>query len=247
MDIWKILGIKRTSDKSEVKKAYRIKLKITHPEDNPQEFMELREAYENALQYVEQAIEDENLLEDETLDYESFDYGDSDYEDGEDLGEEDDEAYVSVDSKAVKEWNINRKVDQWWSRTSQVLYDYNRRNDINEWKNLLYNDIPYQVVYFEKCRKRMKEYMFDQDKLTCYLKEDVTRLIDGFFSFSPSQLDIDVFAKRVLYNRMRQHEYIDFDGFIKKGNLSIDHFFETCNEWAAIKTHWLATANVKRH
>ncbi len=245
MDIWKILGINRTSDKSEVKKAYRAKLKITHPEDNPQEFMQLREAYENALQYVEQALEDEKLLEDEAPDYEGFDYEDSDYVDEEDLGEEDDENYVSVDSKAVKEWNINRKVSQWWSRTSQVLCDYRRRNDINEWKNLLYNDIPYQVVYFEKCRERMKGYMFDQDTLTCYLKEDVTRLIDGFFSFSPSQLDISVFAKRVLYNRMRQHEYIDFEGFIQKGNLSIDHFFKTCNEWAAIKTYWLATANVK--
>ncbi|MGN0435957.1 MAG: tetratricopeptide repeat protein [Wujia sp.] len=49
MDIWQILGIKETKDKGELKKAYRRKLTKTNPEDNPEKFMELRSAYEEAV------------------------------------------------------------------------------------------------------------------------------------------------------------------------------------------------------
>ena len=52
MDIWKILGIASTTDRKLIKRAYATALKSCHPEDNPEGFMELREAYDRALGYL---------------------------------------------------------------------------------------------------------------------------------------------------------------------------------------------------
>ena len=53
MDIWKILGIEPTKDRKAITRAYREKLMNTNPEDKPDEFKRLRNAYEEALKYAE--------------------------------------------------------------------------------------------------------------------------------------------------------------------------------------------------
>lgn len=53
MNIWKILGIEETKDKDILKKVYREKLTHVNPEDNPEGFMELRQAYEEAVRLAD--------------------------------------------------------------------------------------------------------------------------------------------------------------------------------------------------
>lgn len=55
--IWDILGIVPTRDKKSLQQAYHKQLLINNPEDNPQGFMQLREAYENALAQLEEKQE----------------------------------------------------------------------------------------------------------------------------------------------------------------------------------------------
>ncbi len=50
--IWDVLQIKATTDKREIKRAYARRSKEIHPEENPEEFQKLYEAYQKALQYV---------------------------------------------------------------------------------------------------------------------------------------------------------------------------------------------------
>lgn len=50
--MWKILGIEPTVEEDEIKSAYRKKLVLTNPEENPEGFKELRQAYEEARKWA---------------------------------------------------------------------------------------------------------------------------------------------------------------------------------------------------
>jgi|GEM_PF-5947887 len=52
MEIWKILGIERTNDIKAIKKAYAEKAKEVHPEEHPEAFRQLHNAYVDALNYA---------------------------------------------------------------------------------------------------------------------------------------------------------------------------------------------------
>ncbi len=62
MNSWTILGIDTTQDKKTIKRAYAKALKKCNPEDNPEGFMQLRSAYENALSYIADHTSPNNAL-----------------------------------------------------------------------------------------------------------------------------------------------------------------------------------------
>ncbi len=80
MDKWKILGIDKTKDKDNIKKAYRNRLIHVNPEDDPEGFMQLRDAYEEALREAD-SVESETdgeeqeagLIHDLRVLYDDFD------------------------------------------------------------------------------------------------------------------------------------------------------------------------------
>ena len=58
--IWDVLQIEATKDRKEIKKAYARLSKEIHPEEKPEEFQKLYEAYQKALQYASCGKRDEN-------------------------------------------------------------------------------------------------------------------------------------------------------------------------------------------
>lgn len=50
--IWECIGIEPTTDIPEIKKAFAIKSKEFHPEEHPEEFRELQQAYRSAVEYA---------------------------------------------------------------------------------------------------------------------------------------------------------------------------------------------------
>ena len=71
IEVFQILGIEQTKDERALKNAYREKLAVTNPEDDPEGFKRLRTAYEEACRYArtpdaEETGEAEQTLEDDT-------------------------------------------------------------------------------------------------------------------------------------------------------------------------------------
>lgn len=56
--MWEILQIEPTCDERAVRRAYASQARIYNPEENPQEFLRVREAYEAALAYARERAED---------------------------------------------------------------------------------------------------------------------------------------------------------------------------------------------
>lgn len=55
MNYWSILGIEPTKDIRAIKRQYAARLRSCHPEEHPDEIMELEEAYRAAMDYVKAA------------------------------------------------------------------------------------------------------------------------------------------------------------------------------------------------
>lgn len=53
-EVFSILGIEPTKNEAAIKSAYRERLKVTNPEDHPEEFKRLRQAYEEACTYAKE-------------------------------------------------------------------------------------------------------------------------------------------------------------------------------------------------
>ena len=70
MDKWTILGIEKTKDKTAIKNAYREQLVSVNPEDNPEGFKALRQAYEDAMYEADKEDVKEDSFEEGSLQYE---------------------------------------------------------------------------------------------------------------------------------------------------------------------------------
>lgn len=64
--IFLILGIEQTKDEGAIRSAYRQKLRFVNPEDDPEGFKRLREAYEGALAFAAQKEGEDEDVEDQT-------------------------------------------------------------------------------------------------------------------------------------------------------------------------------------
>lgn len=69
MDCWKILSIEATADTSEIKRAYAKQLKLINIDQETQRFIELRQAFEQALNFVAGHTELDNATQQEILNW----------------------------------------------------------------------------------------------------------------------------------------------------------------------------------
>ncbi|NWO18477.1 DnaJ domain-containing protein [Leptotrichia sp. oral taxon 223] len=106
-EAFKILEIEPTDDKKKIKVAYSKMLKKYHPEDFPEMFMKINEAYETALEYSEEE------------EYEEYDYDEVFYEADFEILDEEDEEFSDVFSGEY-EWK-EKDFEAWLKKFYRIL------------------------------------------------------------------------------------------------------------------------------
>ena len=147
--------------------------------------------------------------------------------------------YKTEDSGALKKPHFNKeKFGEWTERIDDLYDDYNRRNQVSEWRALISDDIPYQIEYYNECRKYIKQLVYDKYK-RLYLPKEVRMFIEQFFSYAKTPVlrasigdDDEREALNEFNRRIKLCENIEFyklNPYDTKGT-QIDEFFSKYEE-----------------
>ncbi|WP_282935556.1 J domain-containing protein [Paenibacillus sp. RC67] len=174
MDIWDQLGINPTEDSSVIKKAYVQKLKQHHPEEDPEGYQKLREAYDRAIMVVKRKRQAMNHS----------------------TREEDVVFLPSLRSlHAISHQRTNQEelVEVFMEKVHEVYQDYASRIEPASWLNLLQEDVMWNIRLQKAVREQMSVYIEQHP----YLPREVWRMLnDGFHWTDTIRNDADSFAKR---------------------------------------------------
>lgn len=155
--IWMILGLEPTKDIAAIKRAYAQKATICHPEENPQGFLELRNAYQAAMDYAEGGTE--SFAKSDGTDAREWNEEESDAEESE--GEAEDEGFT-LSHRLKEESAFHSYADHEAIQSFLALYTGKQRKEQKQWMNYFTSDAFLDVAW---------DWRF-----TALLLEHVTRL-----------------------------------------------------------------------
>jgi len=212
MDFWAVLGIKSTTDSSAIRKAYAAKLKIFHPEDDPEGFQQLRLAYENAINLAKrnqkfaktvnaQQSSLSSQLEPSYCNQKSIDIIPRVL------------ATANMDARCT----TDELVSDFICKVRNLYNDPNLIKDVAQWKILLEDEKYWNIEVKQRLNLQLLHFLFDPEvfsqKLSPYQKTSPYRVHDYSLPYEVWEL-LDTFffwteQERELYNIFPK-EFLDF-------------------------------------
>jgi tetratricopeptide (TPR) repeat protein len=175
MEKWEVLGIEPTEDISVIKKAYAKKLKICRPDEDPQGFQSLREAYEAALLHTQRVQTKHPTISDHSTDSEGQEYQ---------LKHDKRIVNNSISEELNYSSSSLEEENEKFMENVQTLYDnFFMRIDFENWNSILSCDAMWDIRNRENLSYRMLEFLIRHP----YLPQDVWRLLDSNFNWSEQE------------------------------------------------------------
>ncbi len=182
MRFWRILDIQPTSDVSIIKKAYAIKLKKCHPEDNPKGYQKLREAYESAIKHAKRSNTVKNGNEIEAVESsEGFNSVNNRNEVDEDhYNYDDNSSYIynnhndDINNSNNEKRKLEQRFDEIIEEAEKIYNDLSLRIDTNCWSTLFNIDMFWDLVNSQKMTYLMLNFITKHH----YFPKEIWELLD---------------------------------------------------------------------
>ncbi|MEW9095435.1 MAG: hypothetical protein AB2417_10180 [Clostridiaceae bacterium] len=148
MKWWEILGISYDSDLKAIKKAYAKLLKIYNPEEDPEGYQRLREAYDKAIKDVKNNNKQQNLhidlVENISNDLDTDESNTDDWNIDETIVKK---QYQNIDNNYEEQHtnNINGKIEEFLDKLNEIYSDNSLKKNTEAWEELLNMDVVWNV------------------------------------------------------------------------------------------------------
>ena len=239
MDIWAILGIEPTEETAKIKKAYAQQLKKYHPEDNPEGFQKLREAYDWALKFAKH-FKDNTVIPfptNEIADLLSVqpltEIRETRIETGSDQTPEvqSSSEFNITDDDTPNLGNVQDLKGQFLHEVEQLYQDFFARIDLENWQRLFDCDLMWNID--RRCEISDKLLGFFSGHH--HLPQNIWKYLDDCFHWSQqSTYDsqagpiIEFITRQIIhpsipdYSRLKKFEGFDYDKFLDSREIALN-------------------------
>ncbi len=175
MNCWNVLDIEPTSDSRVIKKAYAGKLKLHHPEDDPENFQQIRQAYESALLYAKYFAQ----IPDAPNGQQTTTVQNANENGKQSLNEV--ESELMLDSSRVDD-SFDTVRDQFVTEAKVIYNNLWMRNDLKRWQAFLENELYWNLSYRPRLSYLMLKVLMADDEFPLHkLPTKVWRLLNEHF------------------------------------------------------------------
>ena len=169
MSIWKTLEIEPTGDVAAIKKAYAKLLKVQHPEDDPEGYQRLREAFDKAIKDAKQMQAEPLIQSEETDENEEDPYVNHVFP-----------TWIDNNSELASTLVSEHPVHAFMEKVETLYDDFFARIELKNWEDLLSSDVIWNVEYAEVIRDRLIDFL----EYHYHFSSSIWELIDKVFRFS---------------------------------------------------------------
>lgn len=183
MNFWNVLDIETTDNISVVKKAYAKKLKICHPEDDPEGYQELREAYDSALKYIK------NNKKKTSIKHIDIDIGKKEKSEKPEIILEEDNLentkqflpHINILKEFTEKAPSFEESVEEFIKKAQFLYNsFFSRINIENWRALLNSEVMWYMGNKELLSNKMIEFLM----INHYLPQNIWKLLEHNFNWN---------------------------------------------------------------
>ncbi|WP_315118450.1 hypothetical protein [uncultured Clostridium sp.] len=173
MKWWETLGISYDSDLKTIKKAYAKLLKIYNPEEDPEGYQRLREAYDKAIKDVKNTNRQQNshvnLVENISDDLYTSE-SDVDEWDTDDWNVDETivkKQYQNIDNDYEEQYtnSTNEKIEEFLNKLNEICTDNSLKENTEAWEELLNMDVVWNVYTAPIIEDCMFEFLLSHKDL----------------------------------------------------------------------------------
>lgn len=221
VNAWQVLDIEPTDDLSKIKKAYSMKLKIHHPEDDPEGYQALREAFDLAKKEAKRGIEHSDVSESTRFSEPTITlHEEGDYE------EKADTSFRNQDTYSIENSN---PISEFMEKVEKVYHNFQERINEEKWLELLDD----KSLWDMQQRARINDALFYFLQENHLLPKRIWSLLEDHFdwdqSMNSNEPDFNDQNSTLDYlnylrNRLQLHPNLSYDYIAEVDGINYDEF-----------------------